>query len=182
MKAPAAMGGGVSMGRRKKAVDFVFPYLPVETADFILFHETAIRRAVSEARAEISLLRASNMEGNARGGGFSDRTAAAACKRLGALPCVVLSTGETIKAPEKWLAVLDAVRAKAAKLERPRLIYDAFAFYSDVPCLVLSDTPRAQGIACKSWVRYHVLIEAREKGLVSFSDADICEAVQAAAG
>ena len=170
------------MGRKKKPVDFVFPYLPVETADFILYRENAIRLAVKEARAEISLLGASNLEGNARGGGFSDRTAAAACKRLGALPCVVLSTGETIKAPEKWLAVLDAVRAKAAKLERPRLIYDAFAFYSDVPALVLTDTPREQEIACRSWLRYHVLLEARERGLVSFSDDDICEAVEAAAG
>ena len=170
------------MGRKKKPVDFVFPYLPVETADFILYRENAIRAAVREARAEVSLLGASNMEGNARGGGFSDRTAAAACKRLAALPCVVLSTGETIKAPEKWLAVLDAVRELAKTLERPRLIFDALAFYSDVPSLVLADTPRAQEIACRSWLRYHVLLEARARGLVSFSDDDICEAVEAAAG
>lgn len=170
------------MGRKKKPVAFVFPYLPVETADFILYRENAIRRAVKEARAEISFLSASNMEGNAKGGRVSDRTGATVCKLSAALPCVVLSTGETIKAPEKWLAVLDAVRAKAAKLERPRLIYDALAFYSDVPALVLADTTREQEIACKSWVRYHVLIEAREKGLVSFSDDDICEAVEAAAG
>jgi len=170
------------MGRKKKVVDFVFPFLPVETADFILYRENAIRRAVKEARAEISFLGASNLEGNAKGGRVSDRTGAAVCKLSAALPCVVLETGETIKAPEKWLAVLDAVRELAKTLERPRLIFDAFAFYSDVPSLVLADTPREQEIACKSWVRYHVLLEAREKGLVSFSDADICDAVEAAAG
>lgn len=157
-----------------------FPSLPVPMADFILYHEASIRQAVKEARDSVSILGASNLDGRSGKGRKTDRTGAAAVRMADALPCVVLDGGEKVAQPEMWLFCLDAVREKASTLENTRLIYDAFAEYSKAPCLVLAYTPPEQKIACRSWLRYHLLSEAREKGLVSFSDNDICEAVQAA--
>lgn len=177
------------MGRRKKSEALQeFPFLPVPMADFILYNEQAIRKAVQDARAEMTLLSAAKLDGSAKGGRVSDRTAAAAIKGAAALPCVVLENGATIKAPEKWLSVLDDVRQLAKGCNKPGLIYDIWDFrYKEQglffgetreKCLPVETMPG--GVV--SWIRFHVLSVAREKGLIAFSDADLMAACEAAAG
>jgi hypothetical protein len=177
------------MGRRKKSEALKeFPFLPVPMADFILYNEQAIRKAVQDARAEMTLLSAAKLDGSAKGGRVSDRTAAAAIKGAAALPCVVLDNGATVKAPEKWLSVLDDVRQLAKGCNKPGLIYDIWDFrYKEQglffgetreKCLPVETMPG--GVV--SWIRFHVLSVARSKGLVSFSDADLMAACEAAAG
>jgi len=176
------VGGALLMGRKKKVVVEEMPFAPVPVADWILYHEKEIRAAVCDTRAELTLLGASNIDGAAHGGKISDRTAAAACKLAGELPCVVLDNGATVKDPEKWLSVLDAVRDKANGCNQPSWIYTVWSacFGKDSrPCLVDSQIIEYwDGI--KRWLRYEVLFGAREKELVSFSDADIHESIAAA--
>lgn len=182
------VGGALLMGRKKKVVDVEFPFLPVPMADFILYHEKEIRAAVCDTRAELTLLGASKLEGAAHGGTISDRTAAAACKLADELPCVVLDNGAKVSNPEKWLAVLDAVREKAKGCNQPSWILDEWqrrfvdrVLYigeTESNCLSLGN----ESGRIISWIRYQTLTGARERKLISFSDADICAAVEAAAG
>ena len=168
------------MGRKKKAADLAFPFAPVPIADFVLYHEQAIRQAVKDARAEISLLGASNIEGNKGRGRVSDKTARAAVQNVSSLPCVVLETGETVKAPEMWLLVLDEVRKAAGRCYCPNLIFDIWAAcYGEAPCLMDARAVDAWR-NIQNWIRFHVLETGREKGVVSFSDADIHSSIAAA--
>ena len=177
------------MGRRKKAEALQeFPFLPVPMADFVLYNEQAIRQAVQDARAEMTLIKASRIGGGNYSGRVSDKTAEMAIKGAAALPCVVLDNGATVKAPEKWLSVLDDVRQLAKGCNRPELIFDIWEYrYRDgglffgetrEKCLPVETMPG--GVV--SWIRFHVLSVARSKGLVSFSDADLMAACEAAAG
>lgn len=175
------------MGRKKKTVE-EFPSMPVPVADFILYHEMAIRQSVADARASVSFVRAARLDGKARGGSVSDRTAAQAIKNSMPLPCVVLDSGEKVENPEKWLAVLDAVRDKAKGCNNPKLILDIWAGRYHRGALFLGETrERTLSIrntvgAIVSYIRYHVLVEGRQRGLVSFSDEYVMQCVEAAAG
>ena len=176
------------MGRKKRVRVEEFPFLPVPMADFVLYNESAIRAAVREARESLSFVSASKLDGSAAGGRVSDRTAAAALTLAEGLGCVVLDDGVTVQNPEEWLSCLDAVREKARACNRPDLIYDIWDFrYKErglffgetmEKCLPVETMPG--GVV--SWIRYHVLVEARQRGLVSFSDVDIEKEVRAAAG
>lgn len=81
-----------------------FPSSPVPMADFILYHEAAIRQAVKEVRDRVSFLGASNLDGRSGKGRKTDRTGAAAVKMADALPCVVLDGGGKVMRPELWLS------------------------------------------------------------------------------
>ena len=164
------------------------PFAPVPVADWVLYHEQAIRQAVKDARAELSLLGASSIEGQKGRGRVSDRTARAAVKNVSALPCVVLDTGETVKNPEKWLAVLDEVRKRAEGCNVPSMIFDEWkrryvekSFYFGETAERCLSTNNESGRII-TWIRFYTLVEARAAGLTSFSDDAIYSAVQAAAG
>lgn len=170
----------------RKELDF--PSLPVPLADAILYAEKEIRKAVDEERRSLCLISAAAERQGGGRGGKSDRTAGAAMKILSELPAVVLDDGRTIKKPERWLAVLDEVRELARGCRHPEMIfYEWQSRYEDdilyigetrEQCMPLSTTPGK----IISWIRYHVIMRAREKELVSFSDADIENAIEAAAG
>ena len=182
--------GVLPMGRRKKAETVQeFPFLPVPLADFVLYNEQAIRQAVRDAREEMTLLSASRIGGGGTyRGRVSDKTAELAIKGAAALPCVVLENGATVKAPEKWLSVLDDVRQLANGCNQPKLIFDIWdfryreggLFFGETREICLPINTMPGGVV--SWIRYHVLTAAREKGLISFSDADLMAACEAAAG
>lgn len=171
------------MGRRKKREVPALPSSPVRLADALLFIEPEIRQTVNEERKALSLIGHSNPDGNAGGRGrtYSDRTAAAAVKLADGLPCIVLDDGRTVHKPEKWLAVFDAVREKAKTLERPRLIFDIWrAWYRSETIFIDYEIEIPQARACKNWIRYNVLIEARKADLVTFEEEEVIQDIEAA--
>ncbi len=108
------------MGRKKKAEEW-------KGTEYFLLHEAEIRRAVKDERREISFLRASGNSGGSRGTKRADRTGALAVRRAERIRAIVLDDGRTVREPEAWLAVFDAVRRRAAELARPEDIFDAWA-------------------------------------------------------
>lgn len=110
------------MGRRKKEKPSQWRGI-----EWYLRRETAIRQAVKEYSAEFSFLSASQWGGNSKSGKRTDRTSKLAAKLSEELSAVVLDNGDTIKRPEAWLAVFDAVRKQAEALSRPDWIFHVWA-------------------------------------------------------
>ena len=171
------------MGRHKKEKIPALPSSPVRLADALLYAEDEIRRTIKEERQALSLIGNSNPDGNAGGRGrtYTDRTAEAAVKLADGLSCVVLDDGRTIRKPEKWLSVFDEVRKRAAECQRPELIFETWQTNYGNECRFISAeiTPELWR-NIKKWIRYHVLTEAREAGLVAFDDEEVIEDIEAA--
>lgn len=166
------------MGRVKRIEQFDFPSLPIPFIDAMLYAEEEIRTAVKEARADFSFIGSRGTCSGNGSGRQSDRTAGGAIKLLEELPAVVLEDGRTVRKPETWLKVFDAVRMRAKQCARPEMIFDEWrtAYKGE---MFSSITPNiARNI--KSWIRCNVLFEARAAGLVSFSDDEIMEGARAA--
>lgn len=162
------------MGRRKTREAPALPSTPVRLADALLYAEADIRRTVKEERQALSLISSSNPDGGGRGRTYSDRTAAAAVKLADGLPCIVLDDGRTIRQPEKWLSVFDTVRKKAESCNRPEMIFETWqTYYGQESVFVSADMTPEIWRNIKSWIRYHVLTEARAAGLVDFDDEKI---------
>ena len=171
------------MGRRKN-INLDLPSLPVPLADFMLYHEGEIRRAVKEARADFSFIgcigcgKACSGKGS---GKKTDMTAGAALKLAEELSAVVLDDGRTVRRPESWLKVFDGVRKRAEGCARPDLIADIWetAYKGKMFCSCPDNGPKVER-DIKSWIRCSVLFDARAVGLVSFSDNEILEGIKAA--
>lgn len=167
------------MGRKKKFASLAFPSLPIPFIDAMLYAEDDIRRAVKDARETFSFIGS----GMGKSGGArnvkQDRTAGAALKLAEELPAVVLDDGRTVKRPETWLKVFDAVRAKAKQCTRPEWIMTEWEIEWKGKDHLVGYDPDT-GRKMKSWVRYNVAVEARAAGTVSFSDDEIIEGVSAA--
>ena len=166
------------MGRRK--ADPVFPARPVALIDALLEAEPDIRRTVRQERAALSLIGASVPSGGGGRAGLSDRTAKTAIKLADGLNCIVLDDGRTLHKPEKWLSVFDAVRDKAKKCNRPDWIFEEWAaWYGGEITFISSDITLENVDDIKNWIRYHALTEARNAGLVDFTDEEIIADVEA---
>ena len=189
------------MGRRKKepeqTIEKEFPFLPVPLADAILYAEEEIRRAVKEERESLSFIKGRDMNGGGRSGQLADGTAAAAVKLADGLPFVKLSDGRLLEKPEKWLAVIDAVRQRAESIRENRwpvnvLHGDDIIYEWDAKYLYHQGHIDEGKGGCSplwtisgriiSWIRFNILIGARDAGLVSFNDAELQKEVEAAAG
>ena len=153
--------------------------LPVKMADFILLHEEAIRRAVEEKRQEPSFLRAQDFTGaGPRRSGKSDQTARQAVAMTEELPFVTLYDGGTVKRPESWLACLEKLRKKAEANKQSKMIFEVWVTdyrggLRGASCL----TPETWRYI-KIWIRYHLLMLGKEKGLISLSEEAIMESVK----
>lgn len=189
------------MGRKKKEpeqlIEKEFPFLPVPLADAVLYAEEEIRRAVKEERESLSFIKSRDLNGGGRSGQLSDRTAEAAVKLADGLPFVKLSDGRILKQPEKWLSVIDAVRQRAESIRENRfpvnvLHGDDILYEWETKYQLHRGHPDEGAGGCSplwtisgriiSWIRFNVLIGARDAGLVSFADAEIQKEVEAAAG
>lgn len=171
------------MGRHKKEKIPALPSSPVKLADALLFAEDEIRQTVSDERQALSLIGNSNPDGNAGGRGqtYTDRTAAAAVKLAEGLSCVVLDDGRTVKKPEKWLAIFDEVRKRAAGCQRPELILETWrAWYGQESRFVSADLTPEVWRNVRKWIRYQVLTEAKDAGLVAFEEDEVIEDIEAA--
>lgn len=144
--------------------------------EYYLVNEAAIRQTVTETRQEISFLRTSG-SGDGRGTKRADRTAALAVKLSAELPAIVLDDGQTIRQPESWLAVFDAVRKRAAELDRPDLIFDFWAiryrdgggrFVGELISGQLDRSLEADGYIL--WIIENVEAEAAARGLLEEKD------------
>ena len=171
-------------GRKKRKENPVSLPSPVRIADALLYAEHDIRRTVNEEQQALFSIGGSNPDGSGRGSGlcYSDRTGAAAVKLADGLPYITLSNGLTIKHPEAWLSVFEAVREKARQCQRPQMIFDAWAAeYEGKILFVDSETANPQTWRnIKRWIRYQVLTEARAAGLVDFDEEEIMESIDKA--
>lgn len=170
------------MGRRKQREAPALPSTPVRLADALLYAEEDIKKTIQEERRSLSLIGTTPPDGSAAGKGkpYSDRTAAAAIKLADGLPCVVLEDGRTVRKPEKWLSVFEAVREKARQCKRPGLIFDTWAikYQKEIILLDSKDASPRTFRHIKSWIRYQVLTEARAAGLVDFDENEIMDDVE----
>lgn len=165
--------------RRKKIP--AFPKEPAAVADFILENENEIKKAVKESLEEISFLSASRL--NEGGGGrVSDRTGRTAAKLAEEVPCICTGGGVTVQAPETWLSVLEDVRAKAKTCKEPEVILAIWrAWYGkEKYCFIPAGLPGYVLFDVIDWIRYHVLTGARERGIISFFDAEITSSIEKA--
>ena len=169
------------MGRKRK-ISLDFPSLPVPLVDALLYVEDDIRRAAKEARAAFSFLGARDMAAGGGGRGRrTDKTTAAVLKMVEGLPAVVLEDGRTVRRPEAWIRVFDAVRMRAKECARPEMIFDVWrAAYKGQQFFSVAGIEPETGRRVKSWIRCSVLFEARAAGLVSFSDDEIMDGARAA--
>lgn len=189
------------MGRRKKEpeqeIEKEFPFLPVPLVDAILYAELEIRQAVEEERKSLSFISSCSMGGGGGRKRRSDRTAAAAVKLSDGLPFVKLPDGRTIKQPETWLSIIDAVRQRAESIRENRfpvnvLHCDDILYEWEMKYRLRRGHPDEGKGGCSplwtiagriiSWIRFNILIGARDAGLISFDDAELQREVTAAAG
>ena len=170
------------MGRHKKKELPALPSSPVKLADALLYAEKEIRRTVNDERQALSFIGTTPPEGSAgKVKAYKDRTAAAAIKLADGLSCVVLDDGRTIRKPERWLAVFDAVRKRAAaECQRPEMIFDTWrSQYGKESIFVSSEVSPQVWRDIRKWIRYHVLTEARAAGLVTFDEKEVIEDIEA---
>lgn len=170
------------MGRRKALSELSFPALPVPFVDAMLYAESDIRRAIKEARAAVSFIGARDiLAGVGKRGRKTDKTAAAAQELSEELPAIVLDDGRTVKRPEAWGRVFDAVRMRAKQCKRPEWVFDVWrTTYKGQQFFTARGIGPETARRVKSWIRCSVLFDARAAGLVSFSDEEIMDGISAA--
>ena len=80
----------------------------VRRVEWHIRHEREIRDAVTEAKNSAGGHTSGAPSGH---GSFADHTAAQAIRNTDELRSVQLGSGETVEYPERWLSLIDAVRA-----------------------------------------------------------------------
>ena len=98
-----------------------------KTVEKMLSHEREIREAVEAERGSFSFLTACKYDEIGGRGGIADKTAQRAIYLADELEAVTVKGIGTVKRPESWIAVFDAVRWLAMLCERPDLILSEWA-------------------------------------------------------
>jgi len=138
----------------------------------MLFAEGDIRRAVKEARQEISFYPDGRF-GDGIKTDHADATANIVLKRAKKIKSVYVEGAGTVFSPEKWLSCFDAVREKARQCERPEIIYNEWAARYEAGAEYIGEIITGEldfGLAPDCyimWIIYHVEAEAVKRGLMA---------------
>lgn len=153
-------------------------------AEIMLSHERQIRKAVEAERGGFSFLTAYHADGVSGRTGTADKTATKAIYLSEELPQVNVEGLGTVKRPETWLAVFDAVRWLAMLCQKPEIIFaewrsryfDGLKYFEENELGQVPDDTTSWGRVVL-WIRYNVEQLALKAGIISAAACSIAAPV-----